>query len=154
MSKDEIGKEIIELLYDSGMIKLFPKDNEDGWVLHSGKWSPFYIQLRPLFSKKNSKLIIDKIGDAMSYMIKTELDDITKLVGVASTGIPIAVITSYKSGIPLCYTRKIPNARTLPELEERLKELDAKRNQEQKYGEHSVIEGDLDDGDNLLLIDD
>lgn len=154
MNKDEMGKDIINLLYNSGMIKLFPKDNKDGWTLHSGKWSPFYIQLRPLFSKKNSKLIIDKIGDAMSYMIETEIGDITKLVGVATAGVPISVIVSYKSEIPLCYTRKIENARTLSELENRLKEMDAK-SQEQEYGEHSVvIEGDLCDGDDLLLIDD
>lgn len=154
MNKDEMGKEIINLLYNSGMIKLFPKDNKDGWTLHSGKWSPFYIQLRPLFSKKNSKLIIDKIGDAMSYMIETELGGITKLVGVATAGIPISVIASYKSGIPLCYTRKIEKARTLSQLEKRLKELDAKSAQNEKYGEHKAIEGDLEEGDDLLLIDD
>ncbi|HNT09070.1 hypothetical protein, partial [Methanoculleus sp.] len=58
------------MLYDSGMIKIFPKDNRDGWMLHSGVWSPFYIQMRPIFSTKDSKRFMDVIGDAMAHLIE------------------------------------------------------------------------------------
>lgn len=145
MDKDTIGKEIINLLYDAGgIIKIWPKDNPRGWELHGGKWSPFYINLRLISSKKNCKLILEKIGKGMSFLIRNEIGEANKLVGVATAGIPISVITTYVSGIPSCYTRKIENAETIDELRKRLKE----------YGDHNVIEGDLKDGDNIVIIDD
>jgi orotate phosphoribosyltransferase len=67
-----------------------------------------------------------------------------KLVGVATAGIPISVITTYISGLPSCYTRKIENVKTLDDLKIKLKE----------YGDHDVIEGDLIDGDNIVIVDD
>ncbi len=145
MDKDAIGKEIINLLYDAGgIIKIWPKDNAKGWRLHGDKWSPFYINLRLISSKKNCKLILDRIGKGMSFLIKNEISEASKLVGVATAGIPISVIITYISGIPSCYTRKIENAQTIDELRKALK----------GYGDHDVIEGDLNNGDNLVIIDD
>jgi orotate phosphoribosyltransferase len=145
MNKDTIGKEIINLLYDAGgIIKIWPKDNVKGWRLHGDKWSPFYINLRLISSKKNGKLILDRIGKGMSFLIKNEIDEANKLVGVATAGIPISVITTYISGLPSCYTRKIENVKTLDDLKIKLKE----------YGDHDVIEGDLIDGDNIVIVDD
>ena len=154
MNKDEIGKEIIASLYQEGIIKIFPRDNEEGWFLHCDKWSPFYIQMRTLFSKNNSSELIDKINDAMIYIIKNELPKINKLVGIATAAIPLSAIISYKSKIPLCYTKRINDARSLPKLEERLKEIDTAKNSEKNYGEYTLIDGDLEDGDNIILIDD
>lgn len=145
MNKDTIGKEIISLLYDAGgIIKIWPKDSTKGWTLHGGKWSPFYINLRLISSKKNGKLILDRIGKGMSFLIQDEIGEANKLVGVATAGIPISVITTYISGIPSCYTQKIENVKTIDELKKRLKE----------YGDPDVIEGDLKDGDNVVIVDD
>jgi orotate phosphoribosyltransferase len=148
------GKEVVSLLYDSGLIKIFPKDNQEGWILHSGKWSPFYIQLRPMFSKPNCKELMDLIGDAMTALISREINCTTKLAGIASAGIPISVIISYKSGIPLCYTRKIKNIRNLEDLNKYLKKESEKEPSDSEYGEHSPLEGDLNNGDEILMIDD
>lgn len=80
MDKDTIGKEIINLLYDAGgIIKIWPKDNPRGWELHGGKWSPFYINLRLISSKKNCKLILEKIGKGMSFLIRNEIGEANKL---------------------------------------------------------------------------
>ncbi len=142
--KDKSGKELIEYFLDTGMIRIWPRHNAEGWILHSGIWSPFYIQLRPLCSKMQSKLILSKIGDSMASLISSEAPNVNRLVGVATAGIPIAVITTFISGIPSCYTRKIENVSSLEDLD---KELES-------YGEHSVVEGDLLDDDRIMLIDD
>ncbi len=156
---DRVGSKVIRLLHELGMIRIYPKDKKDGWILHSGIWSPFYIQMRPLFSKNNSKLVMDVIGDAMKVLIEKNYggkDNITKLVGVASAGIPISVIVSYKTEIPLCYTRRICDKKTLQELEKACKgpRPEHRNFNDYDYGEHSWLEGHLEDGDNLLLIDD
>jgi len=153
MTSEHLGKEIIGMLYDSGMIKIFPKDNREGWTLHSNIWSPFYIQMRPVFSTENSKRYMDVIGDAIARLIKGS-GEFSKLVGVASAGVPISVIASYKSEIPCCYTRKVGEFRTYLEFKRYLEELDSCDGSGADYGEHSLIEGHLEDGDNLILIDD
>jgi len=153
-NRDTLGKEIIKLLFDAGLIKFFPKDSEKGWTLHSEKWSPFYIQFRPIFSINNCVEIMDKIGDSLKSLMNDDIHGITKLVGVASAGVPISVILSYKSNIPLCYTRRVCSARTLDELETILKSDDKCDLSENNYGEHSFLEGFLTDNDNLLIIDD
>jgi orotate phosphoribosyltransferase len=48
-------------------------------------------------------------------------------------GIPIAVSTSLSSGIPAAYTRKVNS---------------------QDYGEHSAIEGELEERDEIVVVDD
>ena len=156
MKNDPSGKEIIELLYNSGLIKIYPRDNKKGWILHSKKWSPFYINLRPIFSQKNCRFIMDKIGNAMCRLIHEEVPQATKIVGIATTGIPIATIISYKSEIPLCYTRKIAdkNIRSVDDFDKYLIEIDKHSNGDNDYGEHAFLEGEFDDNDNMLLVDD
>jgi orotate phosphoribosyltransferase len=150
---DELGEEIINLLYDSGMIKIFPDGpDEEGWKLKNGMWSPFYLQMRPIFSKKNSKIMMEKIGGALTTIVNDRTRDISKLVGVASAGVPISVVMSYKSGIPICYTRRICGVDSVDDLEKKCK--DVSPNGGIPYGEHSLLEGQLDEGDNLLLVDD
>jgi orotate phosphoribosyltransferase len=141
------AKEIMTLIYDTGLIKFWPKDNPHGWYLQSGIWSPFYIQLRRLCSKRESRELLDKIGDGMVSLIdkiNSKGEDITKIIGTATAGIPIAVITTYKTGIPSCYNRKIEGVKSVQEFESIIK----------SYGEHSLIEGDLEDNDNVLIVDD
>lgn len=69
-------------------------------------------------------------------MIKEQLPKVTKLVGVYLAGIPISTAITIASGIPSCFIRS--------KSDKRLK----------KYGQHEFVEGDLVDGDRLVIIDD
>lgn len=145
---DETAKEITQLLYDAGMIRTWLKDNPKGWKLHSGKWSPFYIQLRMISSNSNSQEILQKVGAAMGNMIKEKAHETTKIVGVALAGIPMAIAITMCSGIPSCYTRSFPDVKDVSDLEQKAKDRG------KKYGEFAFAEGEFSDGDNLVLVDD
>ncbi len=149
--RQDYAKEIIGLLYDGEMIKTWFKDKPDGWVLVSKLWSPFYIQLRLLGSKPNSKILLRKIGMAMGELIKKEVPNVNKTVGVMMAGIPIATAITICSGIPSCCARKLDGIKTPAEFDENILSFDKEL---KRYGEHSLIEGDISNGDNILIIDD
>ncbi len=138
--KEELGKEITCLLYEKGLIKTWYRDNPVGWTLVSGLWSPFYIQLRPLSSYPE---LLQKVGYALGKMIKEECKDVNKVVGVAMTGIPIASAITILEGIPSLWTRKI-DVRSSDEFERYI----------QSYGEHTLVEGEFEEGDRIAVIDD
>jgi orotate phosphoribosyltransferase len=142
--KCRYGKEITWLLYDTGMIKTWYRDKPEGWVMVSGLWTPFYIQLRPFSSYPNSKEILGKVGATLSKLIRKESPHVNKLVGVAAAGIPIAIAITIFSGIPSCYTRKQEDIRNVADFEEKIK----------RYGEHSLVEGEIEDGDVIAIVDD
>jgi len=123
------------------MILTSVRDRSEGWTLHSGLWSPFYIQLRILSSFPET---LKLVGNALSTLIKEEAPSVNRLVGIAFAGIPIATAVSLESGIPACHTRKILGVRTEQELYDAIG----------KYGQHSLMEGEVQDGDTLCLIDD
>ena len=139
--KKKLGKEIIQLLYEEGMIKTCHRDKPEGWTLASGLWSPFYIQLRPLSSHP---ILLKEIANAMGKMIKEEAPHVNKLLGVAMAGIPIVSAISVVRGVPSLYSRKLEGVRTLEGLRVKLSE----------YGEHSMIEGKLSSGDTVAVVDD
>jgi uridine monophosphate synthetase len=107
----------------------------------SGLWSPFYLQLRVLSSFPQTLKII---GQAMSVFLEDKAPDVNKLVGIAFAGVPIATAISLESGIPACHTRKIQGVRTMEDFQKALAE----------YGQHSLVEGIIKDGDNLCIVDD
>ncbi len=133
---------IIEDLCVIGAIKTLD-DNPKGWRLVSGMWSPFYINLRFLSSVRNAKELLGVIGREMGNLIKREFPEVSKIVGVAMAGIPIALAITLEAGIPCCYTRKLP-VKNLKELEDFLK----------SYGEHALVEGNLEDGESIVIVDD
>lgn len=134
------GKEILAELYRHGLIKTWLRDRPEGWKLVSGIWSPFYIQLRALPSYPN---LMKKVGQEMGVMIKGKCD-IDRLLGIAMAGIPIAASISVEHEIPLCYTRKIEGATS----------LDGLKTAAMKYGEHSMVEGEMEEGDRFVAVDD
>lgn len=138
---DGLRKNIMQDIYEKRMILTSVRDRPEGWTLHSGLWSPFYIQLRILSSFPET---LKLVGKALSTLIKEEAPSVNRLVGIAFAGIPIATAVSLESGIPACHTRKILGVRTEQEL------YDAIGN----YGQHSLMEGEVEDGDTLCLIDD
>lgn len=99
------------------------------FTLKSGIQSPYYVQLRHLTSYPD---LLFKVGKLLGDFIKENLPDVHKLVGVAYAGIPLVTAISIASGIPSCYTRK----------------------EVKGYGISNLIEGELKDGENVVLVDD
>ncbi len=139
--KDALGKRIVEALYRRGLIRTWYRDKPEGWTLVSGAWSPLYIQLRPVCSHPE---LLREVGEALGRLIHEEAPDVTKIVGVAMAGIPLAVAASLASGIPCLYTRKLEGVRSADELTEAIR----------RYGEHAMVEGELAAGDRLVVLDD
>ena len=139
--KEVVGKEIIRALYENSMIKTWFRDNPHGWTLVSGIWSPLYIQLRPLSSYPE---LLKKVGYALSTLIKEECKAVNRIIGVATAGIPIATAISFAGGIPSGFTRKLEGVRSVGDFNTFVK----------SYGEHSLIEGILADGDTVGIVDD
>ncbi|MBN1215483.1 MAG: hypothetical protein JXA99_08555 [Candidatus Lokiarchaeota archaeon] len=139
--KDFLGKEILELLYDANMIDTWYKSKPEGWNLISGLWSPLYINLRNLGSYPH---ILERIGYALGKLIKEECKDIDRIIGIASAGVPIATAISLSSKIPMCYTRKIEGIKNIKDFQKNISQ----------YGQHKLVEGIIENGDNIALVDD
>jgi orotate phosphoribosyltransferase len=136
-----LKREIVRDIYAKRMILTSVRDRPEGWILHSGQSSPFYIQLRLLSSHPST---LGKVGEALAIMLREEAADVNRLVGVAFAGVPIATAASLASGLPAVHTRKILGVRSEAELKDAIA----------KYGQHSLIEGEIEDGDTLCLVDD
>ena len=137
--KEEIGREIVRSLYDNKMILTWCRDNPEGWKLASGKWSPFYINLRELPA---FPALLKKVGSGLAELVKSEIPDGDLLVGLAMAGIPIATAISIEGMIPSAFTRKV---------EGEIGDFDSVIKQ---YGKHSLVEGRLEEGKNVILVDD
>ncbi len=138
---ESLKKEIMVDIYKNRMLLTSERDRPEGWRLVSGLWSPFYIQLRNLSSFPET---MRNVGEAMTIMIKEAAPAVDKLVGIAFSGIPIATAVSIESGLPACHTRKMLGVKTEADLQRALAD----------YGQHSILEGVLKDGDSLCLVDD
>lgn len=130
-------REIFVEMYRKGLIKTI-KHKREGWRLISGIWSPFYIQLRLLPSHP---YLMNEIGNMLGEKVKGYGN---KLLGIAMAGIPIATAISLIHKMPLCYTRKIAGVKNAEELKKYASE----------YGEHSMVEGEIEDGDKFIAVDD
>lgn len=138
--KEILGKEIIEMLYDSQMIRTW-YDKPEGWTLHSGLWSPVYINLRHLGSYP---AVFKKVGSAMGQLIKEECKSVNKVVGIATAGVPIAAAVGIDASLPCGYTRKIEGVSNVDEFRKKITQ----------YGQHAIVEGFFENGDEIVLIDD
>ncbi len=138
--KTYLGKNIIKDLFEMGIIKTWQRDKHDGWILVSGIWSPFYIQLRKICSYPR---LLKNVGYAMGKMIEHECRG-NKLLGIAMAGIPIATAISLAMNIPTCFTRKIEGVRSQDDFKKKVA----------SYGEHALIEGEMEEGDVFVAIDD
>jgi len=139
--KEDIAREVLALLYQNRMIRTFYRDRPQGWRLVSGLYSPLYVQLRPLISYPK---VFHTVCSAMARMVREETPDITKVIGIAMAGVPIAAGMAVAGGIPAGFTRKM----------EGVKSVAAFRSAIDSYGEHALVEGDLSNGENIGLVDD
>jgi hypothetical protein len=141
--EEKIGsaKAILRLLYENRMIRTFYRDKPDGWTLVSGLYSPLYIQLRPLISYPD---VFAEVCSALARMAHEEAPEIRRVVGIAMAGVPIAAGMCFAGRMPGCFTRKMEGVKSVEDFRRKISE----------YGEHALVEGEIQDGDNLALVDD
>lgn len=136
-----LGAELIGALYEERLLLTWLRDDPSGWEIVSGRWSPFYITLRDVPSRPNLfKLIVRATAELLGH----EVPHVDRIIGLAATGIPIAAAVGYELGLPMAYNRKLPNVRTLADLEREVA----------KYGDHRLVEGVFSAGDRVVLFDD
>jgi uridine monophosphate synthetase len=139
--KEQAAREVLTLLYRNRMIRTFYRDRPQGWTLVSGLYSPIYIQLRPLASYPE---VFEKVCKSVARMIREEAPEVTKIVGIAMAGVPIAAGVALAGGIPAGFTRKMENVKSAEAFHEAIT----------RYGEHSLLEGEFASGDRIALVDD
>jgi orotate phosphoribosyltransferase len=107
------------------------KDNnvfkKGDFVLSSGKKSNYYIDMKKAITEPN---ILKTIAELIDQDISGEKFD--KVAGPALGAVPIATALSLKSEIPLLMIRK----------------------EKKGYGTSKLIEGELNEGDNVVVVED
>ena len=100
------------------------------FVLASGKTSPYYVDLRLAPSYPD---LFNKLANLCVDLIKKEIDrPIYKFAGVPHAGLSLATLVSFKLKSPLIFVRK----------------------EKKTHGRMKMVEGLLERGDHVVLIDD
>jgi orotate phosphoribosyltransferase len=97
--------------------------------LSSGVTSPYYIDMRTVPSHPK---LFDLVTDAYVAALKSLRLTFDRVAGVATAGVPIATLVAYKLKRPFLYVRK----------------------EEKAHGTKSLIEGIVNSGDSVLVVDD
>jgi len=97
------------------------------FTLSSGKESDYYIDMKKAITEPN---ILKTIAELINQAIST--DNIDKVAGPALGAVPIATAISLQSNIPLLMIRK----------------------EKKGYGTSKLIEGELNEGDNVIVVED
>lgn len=100
---------------------------EGDFTLSSGKKSNYYINMKKAITEPK---ILSTISKLISNKIADE--DIDKVAGPALGAVPIATAVSLESNLPLLMIRK----------------------EKKGYGTSKLIEGELNDGDNVIVVED
>lgn len=97
------------------------------FILSSGKESDYYIDMKKAITEPN---ILKTIAELINQAIVD--DHIDKVAGPALGAVPIATALSLESNIPLLMIRK----------------------EQKEYGTSKLIEGELIEGDNVIVVED
>ncbi len=97
--------------------------------LTSGGLSPYYVDLRILVSRPR---LFERLVDSYISRMRTIREDFDVVAGVETAGIPIATLISHKTGLPMVYVRSV----------------------EREHGTGRMIEGELEEGSRVVVIDD
>ncbi len=97
------------------------------FILSSGKESDYYVDMKKAITDPE---ILQAIADLITAKIENE--DIDKVAGPALGAVPIATAVSLNSKLPLLMIRK----------------------EKKGYGTSKLIEGDLKEGDNVIVVED
>jgi orotate phosphoribosyltransferase len=112
------------------LIELLKKNEvflEGDFTLSSGKKSNYYINMKKAITEPE---ILSTISKLISDKIKD--DDIDKVAGPALGAVPIATAVSLESKLPLLMIRK----------------------EKKGYGTSKLIEGELNQDDNVIVVED
>ena len=118
--------ETAELLLKLNAIKLQP-NNPFNWA--SGWKSPIYCDNRIILSSITYR---NRIASLFSQLIKEKYKDVEVIAGVATGGIGIGILVAEKLKLPFIYVR--PEAK--------------------KHGRQNQIEGEVSEGDKIVVIED
>ncbi|MFH0955665.1 MAG: hypothetical protein V1801_00390 [Candidatus Falkowbacteria bacterium] len=157
-SKEEWTERLIMPLYQNQFIQTLwnaakEKNRNEGWILVSGAWAPWYFNIRPV---GDAPELFHDICQAMAEMIMG-YDDVDLLIGVEMAGVPLvgAVATTLFNMGRLQrfgYTRPTPaKGLTQDGVAKLLKSIDAGVS---SYGEKDFVEARMKDGDRIGIIDD
>ncbi len=122
--KAVMGKELAAILVGLGALKF------GDFRLTSGRRSPYYIDLRLLPSYPS---VLERIAGMYIEVLENEVGlEGIKVAGIPTAGLPLATAVSLRAKLPLIYVRETPKL----------------------HGEMKMIEGVLERGDRVVLIDD
>lgn len=115
-------------LWDIAAVNFRP---EDPFTLTSGKKSPVYIDCRKVIAYPDARR--DIVEDAVR-LIETEIgrDNLDAIAGGETAGIPYAAFIAQQMDLPMLYVRKKPKG----------------------FGRNAQIEGDMQEGWRVLLVED
>ena len=125
-------KNIIDRIISNKLL-LTTFDRPEGWVLESGAHTEYYFNLRTLSSSPSLiRDISNEIGEMIHELVMSgEMNRPNRILGVLYGGILLATMVMNFTDIPMVYAKKAL-----------------------KYGHHSLIEGIIRDGDNILIVED
>jgi len=121
-------REIAHLLIETGSVLVRP---EEPFRLASGRLSPVYVDCRRLISFTEAR---STVTGALAEIVRREigLDAFDVIAGGETAGIPFASFLSWELDSPMIYVRKAPKG----------------------HGRSSQIEGVLEEGQRVLLVED
>ena len=125
---EKAGLEVAKILLEIGAINF---NVTKPYRLASGVNSPVYVDCRKIISYPTGR---DRVVDLMQEMFLKifEQETVHNIAGGETAGIPLAAILADRLKLPLSYVRKKPKG----------------------YGINSQIEGDINQGQNILLVED
>lgn len=106
-------------------------DGESPFVFTSGRKSPVYVDIRKLISFPRARarlmdMAVEKIERAAGY------ESVDAIAGGETAGIPFAAWIAERMGLPMLYVRKQPKG----------------------FGRMAQIEGEMSDGQHVVLVED
>ena len=127
-TKKEIANLSAKMLLEIGAVHFNAKDP---FTLASGLPSPTYIDCRKLISHPRIRSVL------MDFMVTTVMRDagfeaFDNIAGGETAGIPFAALVAERMALPMSYVRKKPKG----------------------YGKNSRVEGDMHEGQRVLLVED
>lgn len=126
-SRQEHKEKMARILIDIGSVGARP---EKPFVFTSGTFSPVYIDVRRLIS------FVDEREEAITMLQELVKETVSErihgIAGGETAGIPYAAFLSQKMGLPMLYVRK----------------------QAKGFGRNAQIEGEVRDGDQIILVED
>ncbi|HGG63759.1 MAG TPA: orotate phosphoribosyltransferase [Rhodobacteraceae bacterium] len=127
-SKEEIARLTARMLLE---IKAVHFNAAEPFTLASGLSSPTYIDCRKLISHPRIRSTV------MDFMVTTVMRDagfeaFDNIAGGETAGIPFAALVAERMALPMSYVRKKPKG----------------------YGRNARIEGDMSEGQRVLLVED